>query len=90
VRLLGGVGEGGPCSGVVGELGEQVAVGLLGVGEVAGLELGLAEGVLGSGGIWIESGGLAESGDGRFVLFFSDVCEAKAEVEVGIFWILRG
>ena len=89
VELLGGVGKGGLGAGVVGELGEQVTIGLLGVGEAAGLELGLAESVLRSGGIGIESSGLAESGDGWVVLFFSNISETQAEIGMSIFWILR-
>jgi hypothetical protein len=47
VEMAGGVGQGGLGLGVVGELGEEAAIGLLGVGVVGGAKLGLAEGVEG-------------------------------------------
>ena len=42
MEMAGGVGQGGLGLGVVGELGEEAAVGLLGVGVLGGAELSLA------------------------------------------------
>jgi hypothetical protein len=65
---MGGEIKGGLGAGVVGELGEKAAVGLLGVGVAGSVELGLTEGVEGCWSFGVESGSLAELRDGRVVL----------------------
>jgi hypothetical protein len=67
VDLLGGEIEGGFGLGVVGELGEEVAVGDLGVGVAAGVELGFSKGVLRSGRFGVEGDSLPELRDGEVV-----------------------
>ena len=58
---------------IIGKLRDELAISGLGVGEAAGLELGLAERVLRSGRFGVESGGLAKGGDGGVRLFQTDV-----------------
>jgi hypothetical protein len=73
---------------VAGELGEEVAAGLLGVFEAAGLELGLAEGGQRGSRFGVEKVGLAERGDGGVALLFPDVGETETEVGARIVWFL--
>jgi len=90
MELPGGEGQGGLGLGVVGILGEEAAVGLLGVGEAAGAELGLTEEVLRLGRFGVESDGLLEGGNGGVVLTLSHVGDAETEVRARILWILGG
>jgi hypothetical protein len=88
VELASGEIEGGLGAGVVGELSEKAAVGLLSVGVAAGLELGLAEGVLRSGRLGVEGDSLLELRDREVVLLQSKVGVTEAEVVAGIRWML--
>ena len=84
MELAGGESQGGLGLGVVGILGEETTVGLLGVGEVAGAELGLAKKVLGLGGFGVEGDGLLEWGDGGVVLVLFHVGDAETETSARI------
>ena len=68
VELMGGEIKGGLGTGVVGELDEKAAVGLLRVGVARGVELGLAEGVKRTGRFGVKRGSPAELCDGGVVL----------------------
>ena len=78
VDLARGEIEGSLRARVVGKLRDKLPVRGLGVSEALGLELGLAECVLRSGRFGVESGSLAEPGDGGIGLFQADVGVADA------------
>src|SRR5712664_2951158 len=86
LHLVVGEIEGGLGVRVVGELGEEVAVGGLGVGVAACVELGLAEGVLRHRGIGVEGDSLTEFRDGGVELPFSSISGAQTEMGARIVW----
>ena len=88
LHLMVGEIEGGLGVSVVGELGEEVAVGGLGVAVAACVELGLAEGVLRRRGIGVEGDSLTEFRDGGVELPFSYISGAETKMGARIVWIL--
>src|SRR5882762_136760 len=84
VDLLGGEFEGSFCAAVVRKLREQAAVCLLGVGEAARSELGLAERVLRTGRFCVEGDSLMELRDGLAVLLESRIGVTEAQVDARV------